>query len=296
MAVSQQLKDIINGIAEDFADPAADFQAVRATMAPFHGHPTSDALTVAEVDYGGVRCGEYSLAGASNKLLAFHCHGGALVSCPLDDYHFYAELIATHTGARVVMPDYRLAPEHLFPAAFDDCFNAYRGLIESGVDPATIVVMGESCGGSLAVALLVRARAEGLPMPLCFVSITGWFDLSVAGPAFTERDPFLTAEWVRQRGRDYTGDTIALDDPRVSPAYADLTGLAPMYLQVGQFDTVREGAITLAARALRQGVAVTMESWPGVVHGWHGLANAGVPEAIDAWRGVREYIERLARG
>ncbi len=291
MTVSKELQSIIELIPTNFADPAADFTAVRAMFAPFHGHPTCDDFRVEVKHYGGVRCGDYELQGAANTWTAFHCHGGAFVSTGLDEYHFYAEIIARQTGCRVVMPDYRLAPEHPYPAAPDDCFNAYRGLLEHGVPPATIVVMGESCGGSLGVGLLVRLRDEGLPMPACFVSLTGWFDLSVSGKPVPARDPFLTPQWVRNRGREYLSGQLELDDPCVSPANADLLGLPPMYLQIGQYDTVREGAITLAANALRCGVQVTMESWPGMIQGWHGLVTAGVPEASAAWAAIRHYIE-----
>ncbi len=152
-----------------------------------------------------------------NAWTAFHCHGGAFVSTGLDEYHFYAEIIARQTGCRVVMPDYRLAPEHPYPAAPDDCFNAYCGLLEHGVPPATIVLLGESCGGSLALGLLVRLRDAGLPLPACFVSLTGWFDLSVSGETVPGRDPFLTPQWVRNRGRDYLAGQLDLDDPRYLP-------------------------------------------------------------------------------
>jgi acetyl esterase/lipase len=240
---------------------------------------------------GGVRCGRYELQGATNTWTAFHCHGGAFVSTGLDEYQFYAEIIARQTGCAVVMPDYRLAPEHPYPAAHDDCFNAYCGLLDAGVAPSSIVLMGESCGGSLAVGLLVRLRDAGLPLPACFVSLTGWFDLAVSGATVPGRDPFLTPQWVRNRGRDYLAGQLELDDPLVSPANADLRDLPPLYLQIGQYDTVREGAITLAANALRAGVQVTMESWPGMIQGWHGLVTAGVPEASAAWAAIRHYIE-----
>jgi epsilon-lactone hydrolase len=292
---SAELKAIIEMIPLNFADPSADFNAVRAMFAPFHGHPTSDALQVQVQHYGGVRCGDYELTDAPGALTAFHCHGGAFVSTGLDEYHFYAEIIARQTGCRVVMPDYRLAPEHPYPAAADDCFDAYCGLLASGISPSTIVLMGESCGGSLAMNLLVRLRNEGLPLPLCLVSLTGWFDLSVAGPTVPGRDPFLTPEWVRNRGRDYLAGQLTLDDPRVSGAYADLHGLPPMYLQIGQFDTVREGAILLGANALRAGVEVTVESWPGMIQGWHGLVTAGVPEASQAWAAIACYLQAIAQ-
>jgi acetyl esterase/lipase len=290
MPVSKELQAIIDAAPSDFADPAADYHAVRAMFAPFHGHPVSGEFRIAVTEYGGVRCGDYELENAVNSRTIFHCHGGAFVSCPLDEYHFYAEIIARQTDCRVVMPDYRLAPEHPYPAAHDDCFNAYCGLLDSGVYPTDIVLMGESCGGSLAVGLLVRLRDIDLPLPACFVSVTGWFDLAVSGEPANGRDPFLTPEWVRNRGRDYLAGQMNLDDPRVSPAYADLSDLPPMYLQIGQFDTVREGASVLAINAVRSGVQVTLESWPSMIHGWHGLANAGVPEAVAAWAGIRDYI------
>jgi len=292
---SKELQAIISMIPHDFADPAADFHAVRAMFAPFHGHRTADDFVVAVRSYGGVRCGDYTLHGAAPALTAFHCHGGAFVSTPFDQYHFYAEIIARQLGCRVVMPDYRLAPEHPYPAAADDCFNAYCGLVRSGTEPATIVLLGESCGGSLAMGMLLRLRDEGLPLPAAFVSLTGWFDLSVSGPAVPGLDPFLTSEWVRNRGRDYLAGQFALDDPRVSPAHADLRGLPPLYLQIGQFDTVREGAIALGVNALRAGVAVTMESWPGMIQGWHGLVTAGVPEADYAWSAIRRYVNALGQ-
>ncbi len=292
MTISPALQAIIDAIPTDFADPAADYRAVRAMFAPFHGRPVSADLKITLRHYGGVRCGDYVLQGHPSDRIAFHCHGGAFVSTPLDEYHFYAEIIARQIDCRVIMPDYRLAPEHPYPAAHDDCFNAYCGLLDTGVSPGNIVLIGESCGGSLALGLLLRLRDAGLPMPACCISLTGWFDLSVAESPTRGRDPFLTPEWVRNRGRDYVAGQLALDDPRVSPAFAAVHGLPPLYLQVGEYDTVREGALLLAANALRSGVEVTMEGWPGMIQGWHGLVNERVPEAVAAWGRIRDYLAR----
>ena len=295
MTTSKEFQAIIAAIPPDFAAPEADYQDVRAMFAAFHGHPVSADFTVDTAEYGGVRCGQYALENTATTTVAFHCHGGALVSCPLDEYHFYAEIIARHTACSVVMPDYRLAPEHPYPAAHEDCYAAYCGLVESGVKPSEIVLIGESCGGALAVALMLQLRDRQQPLPSCFISLTGWFDLSVAGPPAPGHDPFLTPQWVRNRGLDYTAGKLELDNPLISPAYADLRGLPPMYLQVGEFDTVREGAIALGASALRSGVQATLESWPGMVQGWHGLVNAGVPEAAAAWAAINKYLEQQQR-
>ncbi len=283
---SRELTEILALVPADFADPHADYRAVRAMMAPFHGHPVPTHVRITEAELGGVPSAWYddTRAPAPDRVL-FHCHGGGLVSCPLDDYHFYGAMLAERLGIRVVMADYRLAPEHPFPAAHEDCLAAYRELVapSGGPDAGRLVVSGDSCGGLLGLGTLLSARDEGLPLAAGFMSISGWFDLSVAAaPEVDGRDPFLTAEWVRNRGRDYTAGRVGLDDPRVSPLYGDLAGLPPLYLPVGEYDTLRGGVMALAGAAGRSGVDVTLEQWPGMVHGWQGLVSAGVPEAV-AW-------------
>jgi epsilon-lactone hydrolase len=297
---SQAQTDILALVPPDFADPEADVAAVRAMLAPFHGHPVPAHVRVTEAEFGGVRCAWYddTRHPVADRTI-FHCHGGGFVSCPLDDYHFYGALLAERLASRVVLVDYRLAPEHVYPAAHDDCLAAYRALLAAeGTDPARLVVSGDSCGGLLALATLLAARDEGLPNPAGYVSISGWFDLSVTvAPAASRNgpasDPFLTAEWVRNRGRDYVAGGYALDDPHVSPAFADPTGLPPLYLPVAQYDTVRQGVWTLAEAALAAGVDVTAESWPGTVHGWQGLVSAGVPEAEAWFVRARDYLDAL---
>ncbi|MEM1110508.1 MAG: alpha/beta hydrolase fold domain-containing protein [Pseudomonadota bacterium] len=288
---SDAFNTIIDLVPADFADPAADYRQVRATMAPYHDHPTSDDLRIEIQDVGGVRAGHYRYDHqGDDPCVALHYHGGAYVSCPLDVYHFYGEIIAKALDIPVVMPDYRLAPEHPFPAAPTDCLNAYRGLLQSGTAPEKIVVLGESCGGGLAIDTLVQAKVEGLPMPACFVSLTGWFDLNP--PAAPQgRDPFLTPEWVRHRGLEFTAGQIPLDDPRVSVCHANLQGLPHLYLQVAQHDTMAPGALQLAARASLAGVNVTLESWPEMIQGWQGLVNSGVPEAAEAWRQIKHFVD-----
>jgi acetyl esterase/lipase len=124
------------------------------------------------------------------------------------------------------------------------------------------------------------------------VSVSGWFDLSVASPFEAGPDPFLTPEWVRNRGRDYTAGKVSLTDPRVSAAFADLHGLCPLYLPVGEYDTLRAGVAQLANRARLAGVDVTFEVVPGAIHGWQGLVTAGVPEALEAWRCIVVFIDQ----
>jgi epsilon-lactone hydrolase len=295
---SRQLTDILALVPADFADPRADYRDVRAMLAPFHGHPVPASVTVTETELGGVRCAWYEDERQPRRTrTVFHCHGGALVSCPLDDYHFYGAMLAEQLEARVVMADYRLAPEHPFPAAHQDCSAALRGLLAGSVDPAHVAVSGDSCGGLLALGALLDARDAGQTLPACFLSVSGWFDASVADPVGGREgdpvDPFLTAAWVRNRGMEYAAGQVTLDDPRLSPAYADLAGLPPLYLPSGQYDTLRAGTEALARSAAEAGVAVTAESWPGMVHGWQGLVAAGVPEAVTAFARARDYLDQL---
>jgi len=290
---SRELTEILALVPRDFADPDADYRAVRAMMAPFHGHPAPAHASVTEVELGGVRCAWYEDARRPRRdRVVFHCHGGGLVSSPLDDYHFYGAMLAEQLEARVVMADYGLAPEHVFPAAHRDCSAAYSGLLQSGIDQAHVVVSGDSCGGLLALGALLDGRDGGLAPPACFLSISGWFDVSVPDPV-EGHDPFLTAAWVRNRGLEYAAGRVALDDPRLSPVYADLAGLPPLYLPAGQYDTLRKGTEALARAAMDAGVAVTAESWPGMVHGWQGLVTAGVPEAVAAFARARAYLDGL---
>ncbi|WP_116364697.1 alpha/beta hydrolase fold domain-containing protein [Parahaliea mediterranea] len=290
---SPQFQAVVATIPDNFASPDADYREVRATMAPFHGQPLSDDVIFRETHLGGIRCGNYRLRDSSDERWCFlHIHGGALVSCPLDHYHFYAEIILRQLGHQVVMPDYRLAPEARYPAAANDCLAAYKGLIDTGMPADRIIMLGESCGGGLGLCALLLARDSGLPMPAAFVSLTGWYDLSVATPP-VGREPFLTPEWVRNRGREYTGGKLPLDDPRVSPSRADLHSLPPLYLQVGQFDTMTPGALELAHNATLAGVQVRVDSWPGMIQGWHGLVGAGVPEAEAAWNDIQRYVSAL---
>ncbi|MFZ0248711.1 MAG: alpha/beta hydrolase fold domain-containing protein [Acidimicrobiales bacterium] len=292
---SRQLADILALVPPDFADPDADYRAVRAMLAPFHGHPVPAHVTVTEVALAGVRCAWYDDSRQPRRdRVVFHCHGGGFVSCPLDDYHFYGALLAEQLQARVVMPDYRLAPEHAFPAAHEDCLAAYRGLLDGDVDPAHLVVSGDSCGGLLGLGALLLARDEGVALPACFLSISGWFDVSVPDPVGVDGDdPFLTADWVRHRGRDYAAGQVPLADPALSPAHADLAGLPALYLPSGEHDTLRHGTEALARAAAAAGVAVAAESWPGMVHGWQGLVSAGVPEAAAAFARARDYLDDL---
>ena len=223
----------------------------------------------------------------------FHCHGGGLVSCPLDEYHFYGAMLAEQLKARVVIVDYRLAPEHCYPAAHKDC----RGRLSEACSPAastprTWWSAGTRAGGCSGSAHCSQPATKGW---LCRRASCR----SRAGSTFrcpnrsTAEGPVPHGRWVRNRGHDYPGGPAGARRPPPLAGLRRPTGLPPFYLPSGQHDTLRKGREALARAALPAGVAVTIESWPGMVHGWQGLVGAGVPEAAAAFARVRGFLDDL---
>ena len=280
---------------KDLALPGDTYEDVRRKFGPAHGHDPGTDITVLPAELGGVGGVWVAKKGepAADRTI-FFVHGGAFVSCPAPTYAFYAAWFVRATGARAFVVDYRLAPEHWFPAALDDCVAAWRGLVASGVSPERAAFFGDSCGGGLAVGTLLRLRSLGAALPACAVTHCGWFDLEVSGDSALRpvgEDPFVNVEWIRQRGRDYLGPAGSPRDPLASPIHAELHDLPPLLLQTGQLDTLRDDAVRLAARAGRAGSSVTLEIWPGMIHGFLGMHGA-IPEASWAVRHVAEFIER----
>jgi acetyl esterase/lipase len=291
---SREFVTALEYFPKDLAAPTDTFEDVRRKFAPAHGHDPGPDVACEPATIGGVggvwvaRKGEPTPAQT-----LFFVHGGAFVSCPAPTYTFYAAWLVRATGARAFVVDYRLAPEHRFPAALDDCTAAWRGLVAGGVDPARAAFFGDSCGGGIAVATLLRLRDAGAALPACAAAHCGWFDLEVSGDSAQNPvgpDPFVNAAWIRARGRDYLG-AASPRDAFASPIHADLAGLPPLLLQTAQHDTLRDDAVRLAARAGRAGTGVTLEVWPGMIHGFLGMHGA-IPEAAWAVRHVAEFVDR----
>lgn len=294
---SDLLRAVVDGMPAGFAGPDDDYTRTREQMAPLHGHPLAPDTTVDLHELGGVRVARLSRPGGhSVPGLALFTHGGAFVSCDLEDYLFYAEYIATQLSLPVITVDYRLAPEHRGPAALDDCAAVYRALVASGQDPARLVCIGDSCGGGLALSTVAGARDEGVPVPAGVVSLSGWVDLDTAGygpEPGTVRDAFITEGFLRTRARDYVGPAGDPRAPWASPARGELAGLPPLLLQVGETDLCRVDAERLARRAGAVGVDARLDVVAGGIHGVQGLINLEVPEAVAAWASVRRFTESV---
>ncbi len=232
-------------------------------------------------------------AHGATPLALLHLHGGGYMFCTAHTYRPLATHLAAAVDATVFTPDYRLAPEHKFPAQIEDGVSAYRLLLARGFPPARVVVTGDSAGGGLAVATLLRLRELGDPMPACVVLFSPWVDLTATAPSLKTnngRDPSLVGENVGKGLHLYLG-TVARDDPRASPYHADLAGLPPLLIQVGDIEVLLDDATRFAAKASAAGVAVDCRVWKGVPHVWQNFAPV-MPEARAAIAEVAAFIKR----
>lgn len=206
--------------------------------------------------------------GADTSRAVLHLHGGAYVIGSRGTHRALAANIALAVNAPVHLPEYRLGPEHKHPAALDDALGAYRELLASGIEPKSVVVAGDSAGGGLAVALALRLRDEGEPLPGGLAILNGWLDLTCSGASMhanARRDVGLFREWTVHGGELYRGDADPLD-PALSPVGADMHGLPPTYLQVGTHDILLSDSELFAERARAAGVDVGLRRVEGM---WH---------------------------
>jgi acetyl esterase/lipase len=283
----------LESFPKGIAVPGDTYEDVRRKFAPAHGHDPGPDIATEEARYGGVPGVWTAQKGEKPDRVIFFVHGGAFVSCPAPTYTFYAAWFVRGARARAFIVDYGLAPETRFPKQIEECAAAYRGMVRE-VEPSRIAFVGDSCGGGIALATLLRLREAGVPLPACLVSNCGWFDLEATGDSATNpvgEDRFVHPVWIRERGRDYVGPQGSPRDPLASPVHADLRGLPPLFLQAGQIDVLRDDAVRVAQRAGRDGTAVVLEIWPGMIHGFQGM-HGFCPEADAAIASASEFVRR----
>lgn len=276
----------------------SSIEEMRQSMeATFGKVPLDQDVRVEKVTAGGVP-GEWVAAPNSvNDGVFLYLHGGAYYMGSCNTHRDLAARLSRVTSTRVLVIEYRLAPEHPFPAALEDAVSAYRWLVSSGISPERIVVGGDSAGGGLAVAMLIALRDAGDPLPATAVLLSPWTDMECTGESLKTRaefDPWMKPEVLRPTAALYIRDL----DPRhplVSPIYANLQGLPPMLVHVGQDEILLDDSTRLVERARAAGVDVTFKIWEGMWHVFHGWA-AYVPEARQAIEEIGEYVvKKLGR-
>jgi len=204
-----------------------------------------------------------------DETVVLYLHGGAYLFGTIDEYRDFASRIAREAHARAIVLDYRLAPEHPFPAALDDAIAAYAALLASGIVAARVVVAGDSAGGGLTASLLVALRERGMPQPAGAVLVSPWVDLAARGGTLVthQSHDFFSPELVEHWARTVLGGADATD-PRASPARADLHGLPPMLVQVGGAEMILDQVVAFADRARAGGVDARLRVWEDCFHDW----------------------------
>ena len=230
--------------------------------------PLPADVTVTPAVLGGVPTAEITVDGIEPRRTVLYFHGGVYVIGDAFQAADLASQVGRRTRAKVISVDYRLAPEHPYPAAVDDALAAYQALLEGGTAPSDIALAGESAGGGLAVATLVNARDHGLALPAAALVMSPYADLTLAGTTMdtkSKADPLLSRENLQPRVTVYT----AGQDPAlglISPIFADLSGLPPLIIQAGTHEVLLDDAVRLARQAAVADVAVTLDITPGVPH------------------------------
>lgn len=276
------------------APPGGSIAEARARLDALPDPSNFPAGTRVERTTAGGRPAEWLVPpdAATDRVVLF-LHGGAYCIGSCASHRELAARLAGAAGARALVVEYRLAPEHRFPAAVDDAVAAYRWLLASGVAPGRIALAGDSAGGGLAMAALVALRDAGEPLPAGAALISPWADLSGASPSLQTRaaaDPWLTPARLTQRAGLYLGDADPCA-PLASPVYADLRGLPPLLILVGSDEILLDDAARLAERARAAGVPVSLAVYEGMWHVWP-LWAADLPEGERAVGQLGAFIRQ----
>lgn len=287
------LIDLVRANFAPLGDADQSAQALRAGIESAAGAmPLVDGTTVESLSVAGVRCEWVRPAEVVvPDACVLYLHGGGYVIGSCNTHRPLASHLANRTGLPVLLVDYRLAPEHPYPAALDDALSTYEWLLTHGFDSDRIVIAGDSAGGGLTLATLVALRDRGRPLPALGVPMSPWTDLTLSGESMTsigDRDPMVTRPGLQRMADWYTVDADPAA-PLVSPLFADASGLPPLLIQVGEVEVLRDDAVAFAARATAAGVDVTLEVWPEMIHVWQ-VFGPDVPESEAAVARIAEFV------
>lgn len=275
----EQLATVIDEIQRTFGAWGDDMplDAMRAGWdAMFSDVVYSTGATSEAVSAGGVKAEWIDAPAAESDRVVIYLHGGGYVMGSVNSHRDICERYSQAAQARVLGLDYRLAPEHPFPAALDDTLAAYLWVLEQGISPERVALAGDSAGGGLTFSALISLRDRGLPMPACATPLSPWVDFEGTGESITSRaalDPMVRQELDLQMGKAYMGEGGDLRNPLAAPLYAELHDLPPLLIQVGEREILFDDSAQMAEKAEKAGVDVTLREWKGMVHVWQIFAS-----------------------
>lgn len=260
-------------------------------------HPVPDSIIVDDIVMGAIPAKRVTPDERAPGRTLVYFHGGAYLFGSPAGYVGLAGRLARAMRAEVLIPDYRLAPEYPYPSPIIDCVDAYEWLLAQGQDPAATVLSGDSAGGALTVTVMVQARERGLPLPAAGVAISPWVDMAHLGESMQTRDgidPLCTRAALDIQARAFLAGARATN-PDASPVHADVRGLPPILIQIGEAEVMLSGAIALAVRLGEHRVHSLLEIVPDMFHVWH-LFAAVLPEAQDAIERAGQFVETTLSG
>lgn len=255
---------------------------------------TTAPVTCEGVSVGGIDGEWMSPADAPQHKAILYFHGGGFRIGSVTSHRDLIAQIAVASGCRVLAINYRLAPEHRFPAALDDALAGYDWMLRKGLKSANIAFAGDSAGGNLALAAMLALRESKRPLPAAAVLMSPWTDLAATGASYVSRaeaDPIHQRPMILALAKNYLGGQGDPCDPLVSPLYADLTDLPPLLIQVGDRETVLDDSVMLADKARAAGVEVDLQVWDGMIHVFQ-MFGAEIPEAHRAIADIAGFVDR----
>jgi len=279
--IVELLRSRLTGEEPSVAEMRRRFEGLAASF------PVAADVEIEPVSAGSVPAEWVSAPGARRDRAVLYLHGGGYVIGSISTHRQLAADISRSAAARVLLIDYRLAPEHPHPAAVEDALSAYRWLVAQGAVPDRTAVAGDSAGGGLTIATLVALRDAGDPLPGAAVCLSPWVDLEALGDSMTGKsteDPLVQRAGLLRMAAHYLNG-LSPRHPLAAPLYADLTGLPPLLIQVGEAETLLDDAVRLAQRAEAAGVKVSIDVWEEMIHVWQLFAPM-LPEG-------REAIDRI---
>ena len=291
---SKELQAVIDLLTSRQQASKLTIQDARAGKTIFMRNVGCDTqVDVTSVDANGVLAEWVAAPNANDNSAVLFLHGGAYILGSIESNRELAARISKSTRSRVLNIEYRLAPENPFLAAVEDATDAYRWVLDQGIDPAQIAIAGASAGGGLTVAALVSFRDSGSPMPACAVCISPWVDLECIGETMTSKagvDPMIQRDGLVGIANIYLNGP----DPRTplaAPLHVDLTGLPPTLVLVGTWETLLSDSTRLVEKAESAGVDVTLEQWDEMIHVWPIYAPV-LPEGQQAIDRIGEFVRQ----
>ncbi len=288
LALNSELRDAW------LADPNYTFDDLRRIFEEFLSQfEIVPDTKIAPVDCDGVPCLWIDAPGAAADRVVVHFHSGGYLLGSAHGYRSFGSFLSAACGCRVLMVDYRLAPEHPFPSATEDALAVYRWTLEQGLAPSNIVVCGDSAGGGLALAALQAIRDAGLPRPACGVAVSPLADFAHSGESRRINegiDPLVTTDFIGALGAAFCGD-MDPKHPGLSPLYGDWSGLPPLLVLAGEIEMLRDDGKLCVEAAKRAGVDATYLEGEGMAHIWTLYADR-LPEAREALTTIGDFVRK----